>query len=103
MSLLLPFIRPLFLLERKPGEDSGVFPEAGVGAAESGRVAGLVHPAVYPHPRTEPGLFAVLLPPVVRHLPGFTSQLPVSALPVHAYPLAESSAAKLQVCSFRDK
>lgn len=32
-------ISPFILPERKPGEDSGVFPEAGVGAAGSGRMA----------------------------------------------------------------
>lgn len=43
-------VSSFILLEGKPGEDSGVFPEAGVRAAGSGRVAGLVHPAVCPCP-----------------------------------------------------
>lgn len=63
----------LVLPERKPGEDSGVFPEAGVRAAGSGWVAWLVHPAIYLLPWAELRLLSVLLPPVVWHLPGFTA------------------------------
>lgn len=74
--------------EGEPGEDAGVFPEAGTGAAGPGRMAGLVHPPFYPHPRAEPRLLDILLPPVGRHFPGFTAQLPVCPLPVYAYPSA---------------
>lgn len=78
------FIHP----EGEPGEDAGVFPETGTWAAGPGRMAGLVHPAFYPHPRAEPRLLDILLPPVGRHFPGFTAQLPVCPLPVYAYPSA---------------
>lgn len=40
------------------------FSEASTGAARSGRVAGLVHPAVYPLPRAKSRLLSILLPSV---------------------------------------
>lgn len=72
--------------DEQTGEDAGVFPEAGAGAAGSAGVAGLVRSAVHSCSGTESHLLSVLLPPVGRHLPGVSAQLPQRSLPVHAYP-----------------
>lgn len=82
ISYLVSF---LFSVEESR-EDAGVFPEAGAGAAGSAGVAGLVRSAVHSRTGTESHLLSILLPPVGRHLPGVSAQLPQRSLPVHAYP-----------------
>lgn len=86
---------PFILLEGKLGEDSRVFPQAGIWAAGSGWMARLVHPTIYPCPWAESHLLSILLPPVGWHIPSFTAQLPVCSLSVHAYPSTQATALML--------
>lgn len=72
--------------DRPQWQGAGVLPQAGLRAAEPGRVEGLVCPAFPPCPGLQPHLCHLLFTPVGRYVYCVPAQLSECLISVHAYP-----------------